>query len=134
MCKPIYQFIRECYNEIPSSIKYTIKRLKSNPDFLKSIQKLRSEGWRDWQILGAIKSIILTIRTRKIFNNFQNREEAHNYLVKLSKIPETKHDYKIPLSEFYSKNLQYVLISSSQKLRMHYDFTNEDIEHNDPFF
>ena len=49
-------FIQECYEVIPTSIQYTLNRLRSNLEFQSSIQKLHSDGWLDWQLLGAIKS------------------------------------------------------------------------------
>ena len=65
-------FIQECYEEIPTSIQYTINRLRSNLEFQSSIQKLQSDGWLDWQLLGAIKSVVISYRVKKDLPKFSN--------------------------------------------------------------
>ena len=65
-------FIRECYREQPGTVVYTLTRLNHSPEFRKTISKLRTEGWLDWQLLGAIKSITLAYRARYANQKFRS--------------------------------------------------------------
>ncbi|MFX1259089.1 MAG: hypothetical protein ACFFAN_14620 [Promethearchaeota archaeon] len=56
--KYITNFIRECYDEIPSTIQYSLVRFKKDSVFLTTIKRLKEECWFDWQILGAIKILL----------------------------------------------------------------------------
>ena len=52
-------FVRELYDEVPISIKFSLTRLLLNSEFKNTIDTLRKEGWFDWQILSAVKMLIL---------------------------------------------------------------------------
>ena len=130
----IIDFIRECYEEHPSTITFTLKRLNNNPEFKKTIEKLRSEGWLDWQLLGAIKSITLAYRVRFAPQHLRTIEELKEYLREKSKTPELETDPIVPLSEFTHDKLQYTLINGRDNLMKRYNFDKEDVIHEPIFF
>ena len=130
----IIDFIRECYEEQPSTISFTLKRLNNNPDFKKTIEKLKTEGWLDWQLLGAIKSIILAYRVKFASQHLRNIEALKEYLLEKSKTPEHETDPIVPPSEFTHDKLQYSLINGREDLKKHYNFDKEDVKHEEIFF
>ncbi|MFX1258822.1 MAG: hypothetical protein ACFFAN_13255 [Promethearchaeota archaeon] len=129
----ISDFVQECYENVVISIKYTLKRLKQNSKCLTTINKLRAEEWRDWQLLGAIKTITIVYRTRKLARSFSNKESLRSFLVQKSKEPEKPDDIIVPYSEFSECRLRNTLISNREILKKQYVFDNEDIDHQDPF-
>lgn len=50
------------YKKSIPPIKYTIKRLSKNPEFVSTIQSLRADGWLDWHILLVINNIAVNYR------------------------------------------------------------------------
>ena len=65
-------FIKDLYDEVPVSIKFSLIKLLQNSAFKNTINILRKEGWFDWQILSSVKMLILTYRNR-IFTSLNLR-------------------------------------------------------------
>ncbi len=57
----------------------------SNLEFQSFIQKLQSDGWLDWQLLGAIKSIVISYRVKKDLSKFSNASELKDYILNKSR-------------------------------------------------
>lgn len=128
-------FIQDCYEEIPSSIRYTLNRLNSNSEFHSTIQILRTEGWCDWQLLGAIKGIILHYRNERYLTIFSNIDELYSFLVNKSKQTENIEDPTIPSSEFSVDHIRNVLNIGIEPIIKQFGKNNVflDIDHKNPF-
>ncbi len=71
-------FIQELYDEVPISIKFSLTRLLLNSEFKNIINILRKEGWFDWQILSAVKMLILGYRNRNITSTNLSGQQMHD--------------------------------------------------------
>ena len=94
---------------------------------------LREEGWKDWQILGGIKSITLAYRFQFGYENVKNTFKARKKLKTKSKQPEQGGDLVVPLSEYSLTKLRNVIKGGKELLLKHYVFEDEDVEHKDLF-
>ena len=101
------------------------------------ILKLRAEGWRDWQLLGAIKTITVHYRVSKSLKDQGNKldyEDFERELRRKSKEPEKSNDPVVPIDRFDYTNLYNTLGSSKRTLKKQMCFErSDDIPHQDPF-
>ena len=86
------------YKNCLKSIHLTIDRVKDLPQFKQELEKLRNEGWLDWQILMAL------------YNNLNNLK-AHNSLRQNGKMYRTEEEWIMDFDKTFHK-----IRSSDEKL------------------
>lgn len=143
--------IKNRYTRSIIPIKYTLKRIITNYEFMSIVKKLREEGWLDWHILSSVSSAAINYRV----NQQIDKHERIDALNKLINEPEKETDPPVPISEFTEEKLrlhQNIGMISTLKglglechqstpdfkgidhfLRHRYNYWTDDIEHNDPF-
>ncbi len=84
------KFVKELYDEVPKSIRYTLTRLIQNSAFKNNVKILREESWLDWQILSATKMLVLTYRNQNVKNLNLNVPEMFQ---------EIKRDFRFFLND-----------------------------------
>jgi ribosomal protein S8 len=69
--------IQNRFNNSTECIYITIGKLKEDPEFHQFINKLREEGWLDWQIILGITNFMLDYKTQRELSqkNFQTEKE-----------------------------------------------------------
>jgi hypothetical protein len=149
------KYLRARYSNVIPSIKFTLRRLSKNQQFISTLNKLRSEGWLDWHILAAISMITVNYRVNSQIEPYMDEASIKKlYKIHLSK-PENEFDLDIPISEFTVENVQMSLKGSmistlrllglechqmtpdfdgiEHFLRYRCNYWEDDIEHDDPF-
>ena len=126
-------FVKELYDEVPISIKFSLTRLLLNSEFKNTINTLREEGWCDWQILSAVKGLILAYRNRMITSLNLSTQQMFEELKRQSIEGEQEDDIEVPLEVFSLKDLRNTLILAKKELKKRYKFDKMDVEHDDFF-
>lgn len=142
------------YAHFAAATKYTRIRLRASPEVLATIEKLRSDGWLDWHILGAIHGVALSYRAN-LGGPPQSAEELRARIVDPF-APETPDAVPVPAREFTEEMMRRTheagatsaLVSTwghtlnvrrvrpgpiMEFLRVRYRHYDDDIEH-DPIF
>ena len=151
----VQKFLKNRYecNQIP--IRYTLERLNLNQSFKNTIQKLRGEGYLDWQLLGVIAGITVTERVyQKLGHKQADPMILKNMFSQLYFIPESENDITIPINMFSEdiirERLPLLMLSSlpilglelhqrvpdfkaiQYFLKKRFNYFSDDIEHEDP--
>ena len=126
-------FVKELYAEIPISIKFSLTRLLQDSEFKNNINILRKEGWFDWQILSAVKMLILSYRNNKLMDLNLSTQQMFEEIKRQSIAGEIESDDIVPLEIFLLKNLRNTLILAKKKLKKRYEFGRFDVKHDDFF-
>lgn len=126
-------FVKELYDEVPVSIKFSLTRLLLNSEFKNTIDTLRKEGWYDWQILSAVKMLILCYRNKMITSLNLSVQQMFEDLKRQSIEGEQEDDIEVPLEVFSLKDLRNTLILAKRELKKRYKFRKMDVEHDDFF-
>jgi hypothetical protein len=95
--------IKSRYLNTPKAIHYTLERLRQSPEFPKTLQRLRVEGWKDWHVLLAIFNGVLNWHIARAGANtdFQRTvKERDAVFRRLMKEGEAADDPPVPLEEF----------------------------------
>ena len=147
------QALKNRYERIMPSIRFTLPRLLGVPRFQKTIADLRKAGWLDWHLLTAISGATVNERL--------NREYAHENdpkrLAELSdELDNEKEEWQpVPLDRFDEGVLRFCLYGSmpstlavvglechqmtpdfpaiEQFLSHRYNYWTDDVPHADPF-
>lgn len=149
------EYLKNRYSRLPIPIKYTLKRLSKNPEFIKTVEKLRAEGWLDWHIMAAVASATINYRVNQIPEARGRPEEQKKIFMKIMDEPEKKDASEVPLHIFSEEKLRNFLIPNMLStlkglglecrqctpdlkaidhfLRHRYSYWTDDIEHEDPF-
>jgi len=101
------QVIRERYEVAASTLKYSLPRLLRDASARATIQRLRGDGWLDWQILVTLVNAAWNWRMQQAGINVAtaNRHET----MKLARLPETKTSPLIPLDVLVGDRLDVFL-------------------------
>lgn len=158
---PTYNFeqtkelLHRRYTNAMKGIQFTLKRLLKNEEFLKTVRQLRSEGWLDWHILGAVASITVNTRINADPRARMDKSYCNKLFAHFFSVPEDRKWAAVPPT-FYSINemqqiIRMNMVSSlhllelechqetpdldgiEQFLVMRYRYKVDDIEHRDPF-
>ena len=149
------EYLRNRYLRLPIPIKYTLKQLSKNPEFMKTVEKLRAKGWLDWHIIAAVMSITVNYRVNQIQGSRKNIESHKKNFLQAMDEPETEDIPPVSLSKYSEENLrtfsQLNMLSTltvlnlecrqhtpdfkaiEHFLRHRYNYWIDDIEHKDPF-
>jgi len=151
----INEFLENRYERSFIPIKFTLKQLVKDSDFIEIVEKLRADGWKDWHILLSLANITVNYRVRE-FHEISISQQIHNELFKemLSR-PESERSTPIPHSEFTETKIRQMqkinmiatlvnfglecrqeipdLESINDFLKSRYNYWDDDIEHDDPF-
>jgi hypothetical protein len=141
------------YDFVMPSIRYTLPRLLKLPEFRKTIDNLRKEGWLHWHILTAVSGATVNERLNRRVNDKNDQRELDRILKILEK--EQKRWTPVPIEIFEESVLSYCLHLSmlatleiigleSQQLTPdfeaiehflghRYNYWKDDIPHADPF-
>jgi len=126
-------FVQELYGEVPISIKFSLTRLLLNSDFKNTIDASRKEGWCDWQILSAVKMLILAYRNKILTSLNLSIQQMFEEIKRQSIEGEKEDDIEAPLEVFCLKDLRNTLILAKKELKKRYKFRSMDVEHDDFF-
>ena len=126
-------FVQELYDEVAISIKFSLTMLLLNSEFKNNINTLRKEGWFDWQILSAVKMLILGYRNRGIHSSDLTAQQKLAEVKRQSKEGEREDDVEVPLEVFNLKDLRNTLILAKKDLKRRYKFDKIDVAHVDYF-
>jgi len=88
------------YAKLPPPSRLTRPRLLADPSAKAAIEALRADGWRDWQILLAINSIISNFRLPAEAEGW-DREKLEAFMLQ----PEDEAMPEVPLELFSEENL-----------------------------
>jgi hypothetical protein len=147
------QALRNRYERIMPSIRFTLPRLLGVPQFQKTIADLRKKGWLDWQILTAVSGATINERLNREFADEHDPQRVAEIFQELG---EEKEEWKpVPLSIFEEGVLIFCLYSTmpstlavlelechqmtpdfpaiEQFLRHRYNYWTDDLSHADPF-
>jgi len=127
------KFVKELYDEVPISIKFSLIRLLQNSTFKNNDNILRKEEWFDWQILSAVKMIILTYRNRIFTSSNLSVQQMFEEIKRQSIEGEKENDIVVSLEKFSLKNLRNTLILAKKELKKRYEFDRMDVKHDDFF-
>ena len=147
--------LKRRYLNAGRAAQFTIKRLLQHEEFLESVRELRKEGWLDWQILGAVATIVVNAR---IDTDPRTREDIHynNELFRhFTTEPEDEKWAIVPQTNFSIQELKNILkinmvstltglglechqqtpdfVGIERFLASRYQYKNDDISHDDPF-
>jgi hypothetical protein len=106
--KDFHDQIMRRYQRTLPIVKYTLARLRTEPEFNSTILSLRSEGWKDWHILLAIANA----RTNFLYgykgNTSPDEHFKKEFMQKFNE-PELEGDPVIPSKVFSLRNLKQAL-------------------------
>jgi hypothetical protein len=91
------------YTNVQHMIPYTLKRLQQSPIFLSIVERLKSEGWKEWHILQAIGNGVMNWYTERSGANHdiqRIQDEGKAVFQRLFEEGEAPHDPPIPLDYF----------------------------------
>lgn len=147
------QALRNRYERIMPSIRYTLPRLLRVPSFRQTIESLRQEGWLDWHILTAVSCATINERLNREPTDEHDPEALDQVYQTLS---EEKEEWEpVPLNIFEPGVLQFCLHTSmlstlkvlelechqltpdfhaiEEFLRHRYNYWTDDLPHTNPF-
>ena len=102
-------FIKENYEFLPDLLNQTLPRALADPATRAELQRLRDEGWLDWQMLVAISNAAFNVRAHAAgllhqppFSPVEKRQQHE-----LAHERETERSLPIPLSEITAEPLRF---------------------------
>ena len=101
--------------------------------FKNNVNILRNEGWFDWQILSAVKMLILGYRNKMITSLYLSMPQMFEEIKRQSIEGEQEDDIEVPLEVFSLKDLRNTLILAKKELKKQYKFRRMDVKHDDFF-
>jgi hypothetical protein len=60
------RWVKNRYKHLMPPVVSTLERLKEDESFLRTVERLRADGWLDWHILSAVQGITLNYRTGRL--------------------------------------------------------------------
>lgn len=136
-------------------IRLTLKRLKADPGFMSTVEKLRAEGWLDWHLLSAAANVAANYRFLQNPEALESEEEANRIYREIMESEEDEKSVSVPPEVFMEERLREAIalsmlftlrlygLESRQRtpdlkamdhfLRHRYNYWTDDIEHDDPF-
>jgi hypothetical protein len=145
--------LRNRYERIMPSIRFTLPRLLGVPQFQKTIADLRNKGWLDWHILTAVSGATMNERLNR---EFADEHDPQRVAELFQELGEEKEEWDpVPLSIFKEEVLLFCLYSTmtstlaglelechqvtsdfpaiEQFLRHRYNYWTDDLPHTDSF-
>lgn len=145
--------LKNRYEKILPSIRFTLPRLIKTPEFHQTIAKLRQEGWLDWHILTAISGATMNERFNRKYGHVNEPEKVD---VLYRRLGVEKEEWEpVPLARFDEGVLRFCLHTSmpstlagvgleshqvtpdfpaiEEFLRHRYKYWTDDLPHADPF-
>lgn len=145
--------LKNRYEKILPSIRFTLPRLLKIPEFHQTISKLRQEGWLDWHILTAISAATMNERFNRKYAHVNDPEKVD---VLYRQLDIEKEEWEpVALARFDEGVLRFCLYSSmpstlavvglelhqvtpdfpaiEEFLRHRYNYWTDDLPHADPF-
>ncbi len=151
----VQEHIRNRYERFSHGVARTLSRLRSEPEFQRTVASLRGSGWRDWHILSAVFHVTMNYRLnhrRIILLSSETEEAVGDYLANQ---PEPEDAPAVPLGEYAAEKLREQLpmftaaFAKTYGLELHqrtpdfsamedflahrYNFWKDDVDHDDPF-
>ncbi|MBD3926107.1 hypothetical protein IEZ26_15895 [Nocardioides cavernae] len=96
--------IRERYEVANDALRYTLPRILADAHGRAQIERLRADGWLDWQILVTFLNAALNWKMQVAGMTPDHHDNAA--LMRLGRAPETADSPEIPLSVFDADNLE----------------------------
>ena len=150
------EHIRNRYQNVSASIKFTLSRLSACAAFLDIVRNLRREGWLDWHMLVSIANITSNYRALQLETPVSDalqklKESVSDAMVR----QESENTTPVPMSEYTEKSMRRALKLSQVAtlrtlrlechqqtpdfeaiddfLRARFNYWTDDVEHEDPF-
>lgn len=102
--------IKRRYQLGMEAIKYTLPSLLKDEGFRKTISILRSEGWLDWHLIGAVGNVVINYRARKIIEekrvDFNETQKVYSSFIGRL---EQKEERAVPVEEFTLEKMNFAL-------------------------
>lgn len=146
--------IRRRYENSVKPIRLTLERLAGRDHFIELVDRLRSEGWKDWHILMALTNIVVNYRVsaslppssldsdQDVILKYMNREEDETSVpIPLDMVTEEAMRWGMKMGMLASlRGLGHEINIAtppfeavSEFLRERYNYWDLDVEHDDPF-
>jgi hypothetical protein len=147
------QALRNRYDNIMPSIRYTLPRLLKTPAFRRTIKSLREKGWLDWHILTAVSCATINERLNRESKEEHDPQKLEDVYFAFAQ--EQKDWAPVRLDIFEEGILLYCLHTSmlstlnglelechqltpdfegiEEFLRRRYNYWTDDLPHQDPF-
>jgi len=148
------EIIESRYRHSIPPIQHTLSRLKQEGAFLKLVEELRSEGWRDWHILQSVVAIALNYRAKLDPEYGSNPVEVLRQYGSKQRDPEPMTP-PVPLENFTEDAIREIrpinMMTTLQRLGLdcrqvapdfsaieellavRYRYWDDDVPHDDPF-
>jgi hypothetical protein len=106
------------YDTLPSTLRWTLNDLRSTPDFQRTLEALRAEGWKDWHLLLSITNLLLTHRAQHrglLPWNLEadprsDPQSMVQVLLRLAREPEEPTDFRHPPASYSTDELRRGLL------------------------
>lgn len=109
----IEDMLKRRYENSRKPIEHTLPRLKKDPIFLEAVEKLKSEGWLDWQILMAIATLTLNYRiNKKMAQEKGSYQKYQDEFMKQLHAKEDESAMHVPAEHFTYQNMRNAMITN----------------------
>ena len=124
--------VRRRYEVSLAGLRHTLPRVVADPAFRTVVDELRSEGWKDWQLLMAMLNTTANFR---VAARIDPHADSQAYAVAMNKevfSPEREDVFPVPISEFSRQMLEMQLLMAlgsglmSDGLELHQRTLNSD--------
>jgi len=95
--------VTERYGVANETLRYTLPRLLADGNGRATIERLRNEGWLDWQILAILVNVAMNWRLHR--DGILPHQAAPADVMRLIREPETEESEPIPLDWFSGEQL-----------------------------
>ena len=150
------QHVKNRYENVVRSIRYTLKELSECEGFLHTVGKLKDEGWLDWHLLIAVANITWNYRVSKVDRKIEDDIEAMKESMKHVIDREEGEDATLVPTSAYTEEAVRMALRMSQMatlktlglecrqqtpdfdaiddfLRERFRYWEDDVEHKNPF-
>jgi hypothetical protein len=108
--------VKRRYDVGVAGLRYTIARLKCQPEVCATIRELKNKGWKDWHVLSALLNGVANYRVRQQYGEIIPSEVFKKAIQKEILAPETEDRLPVPAEVFETEalemNLMMVILSS----------------------
>ena len=95
------KWVNNRYKYLRPPVADTLKLLKEDENFLRTVERLRAEGWLDWHILSAVNGIVLNYRAVRLRPDARHDPAILQQVFgELMRRPEMPDDPVVPMNLF----------------------------------
>ena len=149
-----HEWIASRYEGVPKQIPFTLQRLRNSKTFTKTVERLRTAGWKDWHLLLAVLNCAYGYRMNRVRPPGATRT-LDDTIARSIQGPSVDKRMPVPVREFSEEALKSALQGSQvaflrnidlglhlarveltaldSLLRRRFRYWEDDIPHEDPF-